>query len=484
MYVRTAKGCKALRSVDTRQMTMEIDMATLVFYEPDDLASSKNIRFEAHPLEKRLEPVIVGDLPDEEGRIGFYGTVFRDPWSGKFRMWYTSYHPRYYARYAESDDGIEWTKPSVRDSEWVPDQSSNAAMPGQFPVIIPHPDAEEPIDRYWLFMWSGCMNVFRSSDGIRWERHPARWNPVWPLEAGEGLGEVPIPFWDPDRREYIAMTRIWTGPHQRAKSRNWDPDRQEYTTDAGSMHVRMIGRGTSPDGIFWTGPDIVYNCDGLDPLGSQPYEFAAWPYAGRHLGLVGIIHSGKHPDKTIANTLRLYLAWSTDGCYTWNRLPDRLHEFVPLGPPGAWDSGMITQPTRLVEVDDEWRCYYGGHRWRHVATADDPPMDGIGLATMPKGRLIGMTTDDTGEATTRAQSAPIGEFWVNGDGRDGALRVSVEGQGDIPEGMSDPIEDDGVRLKVTWGGRTWRAESADRVSAVQLRFHLEQGAQLWECGWE
>jgi len=459
----------------------------IVFYEPADLAASEGIRFRPHQPVKRPEPILVGDLPDEKGQVGLYGTVLQDPWSGKFRMWYTGYYPRYLARYAESDDGLVWTKPKVSNPAWVTELGTNAVMPGQFPVIILHPDAEEPVDRYWMFHWNGMMNLYRSKDGFKWERHPARWNPVWPLEAGEGLGEVPIAFWDPTRREYIAMTRIWAGPHPRANDRSWDPDRGEYVRLTGSS-VRMIGRGSSPDGIFWTGPDIVYNCDNLDPLGSQPYELAAWPYAGRHLGLLGILHSGRHPDRSITDTLRLYLAWSTDGCYTWSRLHDRLYEFIPLSPDGAWDGGMITQPARMIEVGDEWWCYYGGHSSRHVATTENV-RSGVGLATMPKGRLISLTTDSTAVALTHRCVPGPGMFWVNADARSGRLTVSVEkpadtqgGSQDLPEGESDPVSGNGVRLPVTWNGRRWRPAGA--VPAVRIRFHLERGAHLWECGWE
>lgn len=456
---------------------MQSPVDTLVFYEPDDLAELDGVRFAPCLPTKRPEPVIRGDAPDEQDGIGFYGTVIRDPWSGRFRMWYTGHRPRTYARYAESNDGIVWTKPDVRDPRWVDEDCPNAVMPGQFPVVIVQPDAQEPIDRYWMFLWHGMMNLYRSADGIRWERHPARWNPVWPLEAGEGLGEVPIPFWDPARREFIAMTRIWAGPHPRAKDQSWDPERGEYIR-IGGMSLRMIGRGSSPDGIFWTGPDIVHNCDDLDPLGSQPYEMAAWPYAGRHLALLGILHSRRNPDPALANTLRLYLAWSTDGCYTWSRLPDRLREFVPLTP-GGWDGGMITQPTRLVEVGDEWWCYYGGHRQRHVLGEREE--NGIGLATMPKGRLIGMATDATGMATTRPVVPARGAFWVNADGRNGRLQVSVEGEGDVPTGWSDPVEGDDVRRVVTWNGRPWRVDGT--APSTRLRFRLERGARLWECGW-
>jgi hypothetical protein len=457
-------------------------MSTLVFFEPEDLATSEGMVFRAHPVQKHGEPLLTGDLPDEKGAIGLYGTVFRDPWSGRFRMWYTGTVPRTLARYAESEDGITWTKPNVADPEWVPKECRNAVMPGQFPVVIPNPDADEAVERYRMFIWEGRMDLLRSEDGIKWQRHPARWNPVWPLEAGEGLGEVPIPFWDPQRREYIAMTRIWTGPRPKAHERSWDPVSKEYIKSSRGA-VRMVGRGTSPDGIFWTGPDTVYNCDDHDPLGSQPYEHAAWPYAGRHLGLLGIFHSGRNPDASLANTLRLYFAWSTDGCYTWKRLPDRLAEFIPLGGEGEWDGGMITQPTRLIEVGDEWWCYYGGHSNRHVLT-NDRTQNGIGLATLPKGRLIGMTPESgAASATTRPVKPGTDTLRLNADATHGAIRVTVlDGGPGAPVGASDPMTGDGIRQEVTWNGTPWKARVAD--DPVRLRLDLAPGAKLYECTWE
>ncbi len=452
---------------------------TVVFYEPSDLDTFDGVVFSPYKPTKRPTPVVTGDLPDEQNAIGMYGTVLRDQTTGLFRIWYTGIKPRTMARYAESGDGIIWRKPVVADERWVDVNCTNAVIEGQFPVVISDSEADDPLDRYRMFIWNGRMDLFRSEDGIVWQRHPARWNPVWPIETGEGLGEVPIPFWDPVRQEYIAMTRIWTGPRPKAHERSWNADRGEYIKPS-SGNLRMIGRGTSPDGIFWTGPDIVYNCDDLDPLASQPYEFAAWPYADRHLGLVGILHSARHPDQSLANTLRLYLAWSTDGCYTWSRLSDRLQEFVPLGDDGDWDGGMVTQPTRLTEVDDEWWCYYGGHKNRHVASNDTE--DGIGLATMPKGRLVGMTSGaDVGTATTHSLQPGIGEFWVNADGRTGEVRVTLLGDDpNLPQGGSDPIVSDGVRTPVTWTGRTWNGSSRQKT---KIQFEITAGGTLWECGW-
>ena len=315
-----------------------------------------------------------------------------------------------------------------------------------------------------------------------WERHPARWNPVWPHEAGEGLGEVPIPFWDPIRREYIAMTRIWTGPRPKAHERCWDAERGEYRRPTFG-NKRMIGRGTSPDGIFWAGPVIIYNCDGLDPLGAQPYQLAAWPYADRHLGLVTHMQDERQDD-SIKCMVHLHMMWSTDGCYTWRRHHDRDQQFIPLGDPYDFDGGMISQPTRMIEVGDEWWCYYCGHTNRHGpgAPEDAEKLGGISLATMPKGRLFSMApTGDTGMAESKKLEPGFGEFWVNADGSTGAIRVTIiDGDTDAPEGQSDPITSDDLRTRVTWNGTPWTNWSEKKI---RVKIDFERGSRLWEIGW-
>ncbi|MHC4536391.1 MAG: hypothetical protein ACYS6K_20770 [Planctomycetota bacterium] len=88
------------------------------------------------------KPILVADQPWEQGnRIGFYMTVLRDEEHDKFKMWYLAQMPGHRdlrgreadltgVAYAESDDGINWTKPPVglkyselrlRDAEFIDD---------------------------------------------------------------------------------------------------------------------------------------------------------------------------------------------------------------------------------------------------------------------------------------------------------------------------------------------------------------------------
>ena len=121
------------------------------FFEPEELAAMDGIQFDMHSPKKCGERLVVGDLPDEGTNVGLYGTVLRDPWNGKFRMWYTGTKPRNLARYAESDDGIHWTKPNVADEKWVEKEYTNAVIDGQFPVVIADAEAEDEMDRYRMF---------------------------------------------------------------------------------------------------------------------------------------------------------------------------------------------------------------------------------------------------------------------------------------------------------------------------------------------
>ena len=65
------------------------------------------------------EPVLVGDSLVDGGGALIYGSVLYD--GGRYRMWYQATpkggraYPSSFVGYAESDDGIEWHKPTLND---------------------------------------------------------------------------------------------------------------------------------------------------------------------------------------------------------------------------------------------------------------------------------------------------------------------------------------------------------------------------------
>ena len=85
------------------------------------------VRHEANPVVKRGKP----GTPDAHG-VQFYGSVIRD--GGKYRMWYVAFDDamkskvaseRWRAAYAESADGVNWTKPNLGLVEFGGNKNNN-----------------------------------------------------------------------------------------------------------------------------------------------------------------------------------------------------------------------------------------------------------------------------------------------------------------------------------------------------------------------
>ncbi|MEK7404574.1 MAG: hypothetical protein AAB225_05655 [Acidobacteriota bacterium] len=144
--------------------------------------SPDGLRWQASP-----EPVLVPGGPGEwdEGSLG-QACVLKE--GNTFRMWYTGYTERLHqARtgYAESRDGVHWTKPKLglfrfsgRETNIVyppqPDLHSNEY---EIPISIVRDDEGPPERRYVLFLHTqgphGCIvDVATSPDGLRFTRAP------------------------------------------------------------------------------------------------------------------------------------------------------------------------------------------------------------------------------------------------------------------------------------------------------------------------
>src|SRR5215204_3002696 len=84
----------------------------LLFLDPGLIENAKGVSLSVNPPH-RSEPVIRVDRPWEERMISFYTTVLDE--EGKLRMWYICRDGanRPNVAYAESRDGVTWTKPNL-----------------------------------------------------------------------------------------------------------------------------------------------------------------------------------------------------------------------------------------------------------------------------------------------------------------------------------------------------------------------------------
>ncbi len=225
-------------------------------------------------LELRLQTpvprqvVLVHDAPWEGSGCGYH-TIFRD--GNVVRMYYIAAdltsadgskmasHPAF-ACYAESRDGIHWTKPELGLFAFAGSKRNNIvwASPG-LDNFTPFQDTNadgRPDERYKaVSAGSGGLHAYKSADGIRWSP----------------LVERPI---------------ITKGAFDTQNNAFWDPLRKQYWCYVRDFHdgIRDIRVATSTDFHTWTEPRRLVFPDSPDePLYTnqvRPYDRAPHIFLG------------------------------------------------------------------------------------------------------------------------------------------------------------------------------------------------------------
>ncbi len=228
-------------------------------------------RPEAHDV------ALVCDAPWEGNTSGYF-TFFQD--GDRFRAYYRGTHydeatkkgsHRETTCYAESSDGITWTKPKLGLVEFDGSKDNNILLIGEgctnfSPFKDTHPDCP-PESRYKALASTGdnttrkkkpSLQAWHSPDGLRWSR--MREEPV--ISAG-AFDSQNTAFYDAARGEYRAYWRYFTGGS--TDERGWKP-----------KGVRAIRTATSKDFLTWENQaDLHYG--GAAPL-VQLYTNAVRPY--------------------------------------------------------------------------------------------------------------------------------------------------------------------------------------------------------------
>jgi len=203
-----------------------------------------------------------------EGNICCGHTVFRD--DDLYRMYYRGRHydeksnreTHWFGCYAESTDGVHWTKPELELVEFQGSKKNNIILegPDKFnlaPFKDLNPDCK-PDERYKAMTnGHGGMDAYRSPDGIHWS--PMAEGHVITKGAFDSLN---LAFWDPFRREYRAYWRIFTAGTTTEKV--WKP-----------TGYRAIRTATSSDFLNWgSHADLTY----VDSPDEHLYTNAIKPY--------------------------------------------------------------------------------------------------------------------------------------------------------------------------------------------------------------
>jgi hypothetical protein len=325
--------------------------------DPIDIGSRRELFVDRHLIDKldgaRLTlhrpqtrgVAIVHDQP-WEGNTCFYHSVFRD--GDRYRMYYRGSHhvPGQSAShqtvcYAESNDGVTWTKPKLGLVEFDGSKENNIIWDGVgrhnfVPFKDPNPEckSEATYKAVGGSKHEGGLFAFQSSDAIHWSLMSDK-----PVITDGAFDSQNLAFWDARRGLYV------------------DYHRQ------GRAGKRDIMTCTSPDFLNWTKPKFLEYpgapAEHLYVNQIQPYFRAPHIYLGFPKRFVPSRKSPiDHPLPGVSDTI---LMSSRDG-QTFHRWQEA---FVRPGPqPDRWVCrnnlvawGLVETASHLAGAPDEISLY-------------------------------------------------------------------------------------------------------------------------------
>ena len=495
------------RFADSAQSPDGLGQTVLLAIDGQAFPLRRNLCYYLSKPKVRPEPVL-GPTPDnprapDAVAAHFYGTVLHD--GDRYRMWYYpcsfKCSPAEVPRdaslawlsenivqgpvcYAESDDGVQWRKPSLRQVRFQGSRDNNAIALSKLPIegvtLIKDEDDPDPQRRYKMVFncaHPGGFYTFRtatSPDGIGWSvqrgfpvaafveqasfyRHNGLYIvnaqgrvPVTMSEGGGECGRQGVAWVSPDFREWL--------PECAESFFLAEPPRPEDRGTVKPYDQVHLGVGAASLGNVAVGLYCVWH---NRPSGGD------WLGMGMTSGDLGLVTS--HDGVSFREPVKGHIYLS--------------RRDSPVTPPvsaGAGHETILCQANGILNVGDETRIYHG--RWRNPAMARDYYGE-VALATLPRDRwgALGLFP---GQAEGSAWSAPLalprsgGALFLNVDGPTG-VRVEI---GDERFSLLRPFSganagrlsgsDGGLRCRVDWrGARLSRLAG----KTVRLRVRLKRG---------
>ncbi|MBI2926032.1 MAG: hypothetical protein HYY24_10035 [Verrucomicrobia bacterium] len=424
------------------------------------------------------QPLIVADKPWENADVFRLGAVFRD--GDRFRLWYQLNDDLF--GYAESADGLRWSKPSLGLREFQGSTSNNLVdAKGLTCFLDPH--ESDPAHRYKAAYGHETVRaaLAHSPDGFRWTAY----NHGQPVthRAADTFNQL---LWDDDAQAYRLYTRTDFGRGRWAGT--LDEDRG--TRD-------MVNADVKAHPTAWrTVREWRFDREGpWEFKRRQVYSLNGWLYEGVHFGLLwcyewaGDLREGpfdlhKRHERDVLNfyivTTREDAPWDLNWVYAGRPL-------VPRGPDGSFDKDWVQPSCDIVTWQDQHWLYYCGAKERHdiyrVREGLTRWQCALGLATL---RLDGFVCleakDKPGVVVTKPFKLEGRRVEINVAAPNGEASVEVlDAAGNPLAGFTE--EDatslravDGLRLQPRWPAHADLSALQGRV--VRLRFHL-RAARLY-----
>jgi hypothetical protein len=453
------------------------------------IASTSGLRKTMHPPEKK-GAVVWPNRPWETSLQTRCAPIW-DERERIYKLWMitsTSIEGVAGATYAESADGIHWTKPILGQYMYDGSLENNFINvgPGQLEWpenamenVVHDPRDPDPSRRYKGFLGAYDRRPIVSPDGIHWTR----------------LNVPKLPSADESNLCYDRLSETFVA-----------------TLKTGGPHGRSHAIWTSKDFEGWTDTTVVFSADDedqrlaklniaarlADPALSQPihnnpaeynadiYNMGVFRYEGVYVGMPAVYHRTATVPTGGDDGFHLIQLASSRDLRAWLRLGDR-QPFIGPSPVGgarsgqgaAYDLTQLLPPSAPVVHGDELWFYYTGIKYRAVPENPDPDMGAVHLAVLRRDGFISLDADEApGTLLSKPFSASGTALWVNVDAGKGELNVdALDGAGKLLA-TSKTIVGDKLRAVVEW-------ESGDLAGlkgrTIRLRFTLRAASlySLW-----
>ena len=505
-----------IAAADDLTLFDETQATTLFAFDDVSIPFTQNLKLQMRSPERHSANPVVQRGPDgtvDSWAVQFYGSVVREPQSGRFRMWYVAVSKAERAEeksrpsvpwrvaYAESPDGVQWTKPNLGLVESGGNSNNNLVkLDPQLGVlnlkVLHEPSDPNPDHRYKMgaHVWypkndrrNGTLAPFVSADGLNWKLLS---------DAKPVNGEMPefatvVP---PLHFEPVGGLYKWDGLYYLSG--------QNAIFAARPYHGRVSRTYASADFANWTQASAIQfvrspQHDLLGPgksrIGEQTHEgISIWNRRNVLVGISGMWHGTAEWEDL---TIDLGFVVSNDGVHF--REPAHEHVFLKRGDDGDWDAGGLLQAQGFENVGDKTFLFYGA--WDPRVWEKSPQRGGVGIAVLPRDRFADLVVDKTTEGPgdyqmkntvssflTAALPMKAGRhrFYVNADGLSDDARLKIElldnRLSPIP-GMSGTsaavVSDSGFQTPIVWKGKHEISDLPDRVR-VKVTFERAANTKI------
>ena len=398
--------------------------------------------------------------------------------------------------YAESNDGIKWTKPELNYEKYN-DNKTNICLGSKIHgkvhscSVIYDPIETNIEKKYKAIYWNSKggledtdISSAYSPDGKTWTVSEK------PIKIGQlyerQLGDVIILSVNETTREYHLDTRARAMQEppvnpKHPKVNGWGPS--HYPGNKFRASKRRIFSSLTTNWTEWPMlQESLVPDDKLDNIDDEYYGLSRFQIGNLWLGILQIF-------QRTHNTVDLHLVSSRDG-YSWDRV-DMTKAFLPTGKIQDWDCFMADFGTRPIIHDDEIRFYYSGsnvhHDWWMFGEMEglDVPeakygFDGkttaLGLATLRKDGFVSIdSTVREGILQTFAVTSTGNKLNINAVCQNnGYLLVEITDHKDnIIDGYSKseciPFNGNSILHNVNWENKSTIPDNGP--DGIKIRFY-------------